>query len=68
MDQVALLTVEEVARSTRLSRTVVYGLIRSGALPSLLIGRSRRITPQALTDFVAAVGSATATRAGRGYA
>lgn len=48
-----LLTVDEAARRLHLSRPVIYGLINSGRLRSLLIGRARRIPAQALEDFIA---------------
>ena len=41
MDEV--LTVTEVAQLVKQSRTVVYGLIMSGELPSYKVGKSRRI-------------------------
>lgn len=52
MDNQVLLRPEDVARSCALSRTRVYQLLRSGELPSVRVGRSRRVTPQALADFV----------------
>jgi excisionase family DNA binding protein len=38
-----LLRVEQVAALLNLSRSGVYELIRSGALPSLLVGHRRRL-------------------------
>lgn len=38
-----LLTVDEFARDARVSRTTVFRLIKSGAIPSLTVGRARRI-------------------------
>ena len=49
----ALLTVPEAMAALRLSRATVYDLIRSGALGSVKVGRSRRIPAQAITTFVA---------------
>jgi excisionase family DNA binding protein len=47
-----LLKVPEVAARLSMSRGKVYELIRSGALPSVLIDRSRRIRARDLEDFV----------------
>lgn len=38
-----VLTVTEVAKLLRLSRTVVYELIMSGEIPSFKVGKLRRI-------------------------
>jgi excisionase family DNA binding protein len=37
----------------RVSRSAIYGLIASGELRSITIGRRRRIPPKALEDYVA---------------
>lgn len=47
-----LLTVDQVAARLQLSRWTVYNLIRSRELGSVTIGRSRRISEQALRDYV----------------
>jgi excisionase family DNA binding protein len=48
-----LYRVEEAAREVlHLGRTRVYELIASGALKSISIGRSRRITESALEEFI----------------
>lgn len=47
-----LLTVPETMRKLRVSRQVLYALIRSGELPSLRIGRSRRIPAEAVAAFI----------------
>lgn len=52
MDNQVLLKPEQVATALSVSRTVVYGLMRSGELGSVRVGRSRRITPEAVADFV----------------
>ena len=44
---------EEAADVLGLGRSSVYALLRSGELPSILSGRSRRITPEALQKFIA---------------
>jgi len=50
-------TVAEVAGHLRLGRTTIYRLIRSGDLPSIRIGGSRRIAADALTGYLNAIGS-----------
>ncbi|MFJ3496175.1 helix-turn-helix domain-containing protein [Streptomyces sp. NPDC086091] len=47
-----LLTVAEVMGRLRLGRSTVYALIRSRRLPSVTIGRCRRIPAAALRDFI----------------
>lgn len=47
-----LLTVPEVMARLRLGRSTVYDLIRSRHLPSVTIGRSRRIPAPALREFI----------------
>ena len=48
-----LLTVPEVAERLRLSRTATYELVMSGRLPSLKLGKARRVTEAALHEFIA---------------
>ncbi len=48
-----LLTPERTAEVLDVGRTTVYGLISSGELASVKIGRSRRIPADAVTDYVA---------------
>ena len=48
-----LLTPEEVARALRVGRSKVYDLMRSGALRSVKIGGSRRVSATALAEYVA---------------
>jgi excisionase family DNA binding protein len=47
-----LLTVPQVMARLQLGRTAVYDLIRTHQLPSLTLGRARRIPTHALTDFI----------------
>lgn len=47
-----LLTVNEVAESLGLSRSKTYDLISKGQIRSVKLGRSRRITAEALAEFV----------------
>lgn len=48
------LTVEEAARRMSVGRTTMYALLASGEIPSVTIGRLRRIPAEALNDYVAA--------------
>ena len=47
-----LLTVEEAAGLLSIGRTRVFALIRSGELASVRVGSSRRVTPEALQQYV----------------
>ncbi len=47
-----VLTVPEVMAALRMSRSRVYDLIRSGALPSFTEGRSRRIPVESLRSYI----------------
>lgn len=47
-----LLTVEAAACQLSFSRTRVYGLIKSGELRSVRVGRLRRVPADALTEYV----------------
>lgn len=47
-----LFTVPDVARILSLSRATVYKLIYSGELPTVRIGRSRRIAAEDLDNWV----------------
>ncbi|MDI3423623.1 helix-turn-helix domain-containing protein, partial [Streptomyces luteolus] len=46
------LTVPEVMKALRLSRFKVYDLIRSNELPSIKIGRARRIPVDSVRAFL----------------
>lgn len=48
------LTVEEAARRLGVGRTTMYALLASGEIPSVTIGRLRRIPAEALNVYVAA--------------
>lgn len=48
-----LLSVEDAADRLALSRTRLYGLIKSGEIVSVRIGRLRRVPVEALTAFTA---------------
>lgn len=47
-----LLTIKETAERLAISRSKTYLLIASGELPTVAIGRSRRVLVRALEDFV----------------
>ncbi|MFB7928954.1 helix-turn-helix domain-containing protein [Streptomyces sp. NPDC056039] len=47
-----LLTVPQVMERLQLGRTAVYDLLRTRQLPSLTLGRARRIPAHSLTDFI----------------
>ncbi|KIQ62849.1 excisionase [Kitasatospora griseola] len=53
------LTVEEAARRLGVGRTTMYGLVSSGEVSSVMIGRLRRIPAQALSDYIADRAGAT---------
>ena len=42
--------VEEAAEALRIGRTMMFQLIGSGEIPSILIGRSRRISVDAIRE------------------
>ncbi|CAM5469227.1 helix-turn-helix domain-containing protein [Streptomyces viridifaciens] len=48
------LTVEEAARRLGIGRTTMYALVASGEVPSVTIGRLRRVPAEALKEYVAA--------------
>jgi excisionase family DNA binding protein len=47
-----LLTVEEAAERIGICRSNMFKLIRRGEIQSVGVGRLRRVTPDALEDFV----------------
>ena len=51
-DDLRLYTVGDVEQRLQLSRAKVYDLIRTGRLPSITIGRSRRVTHTALNNLI----------------
>jgi excisionase family DNA binding protein len=52
-------TVEQVAEILHVGRDKVYGLLRTGQLRSIKIGKSRRITGEHLAEFIAALEKAS---------
>jgi excisionase family DNA binding protein len=51
----AYLTVTEVARMLRLSRSTTYALVRRGQLPAIRVGDSIRVPVAALEEYLASV-------------
>ncbi|NNN08970.1 MAG: helix-turn-helix domain-containing protein [Acidimicrobiaceae bacterium] len=54
--QKLLLTVPEAGQALAISRSKVYELLESGSMPSVYIGRSRRIRVSDVEAFVAGGG------------
>jgi excisionase family DNA binding protein len=52
-------TVEQVAEILHVGRDKVYGLLRTGQLRSIKIGKSRRITSEHLAEFILALEKAS---------
>ena len=52
LDELALLRIQEVAGILAVSRSKVYELIRSGDLPSIMIGGSRRVPVAMLREWL----------------
>ena len=48
-----LLTVPDVAKHLKLSSYRVYGLVRQGALKSIHLGKSVRVRPAAVAEYLA---------------
>jgi excisionase family DNA binding protein len=53
LDDLQLYEVTDAMRMLRLSKTVIYELIRSGRLRSVKQGRARRIPAAAIRDYIA---------------
>lgn len=53
LDDTQLYRVADAVRLLRLSRTVIYELLRSGRLRSVKEGRARRIPAAAIRDYIA---------------
>ena len=51
-DTKLLLTVDEAATRLGVHRTFMYGLIKAGTIPSIKLGKSRRIPIKALDEWV----------------
>ncbi|HXC49720.1 MAG TPA: helix-turn-helix domain-containing protein [Candidatus Limnocylindrales bacterium] len=50
--QQTLLTVQDVIEATRLSRTVVYELLKHGELPALRVGRAIRVRNEDMQSWI----------------
>jgi len=50
-----LLTPEAAAERLSVGRTTMYGLIASGRIQSVKIGRARRVLATALTEYVSSL-------------
>ena len=53
-----LLNVDEAAQALRLSRSLLYELIRSGQLRTVKAGRRRLVPVSALAEYVASLSAA----------
>ena len=53
-DSRLLLTIPEAAQRLGMGRSFVYQLVMKGTIPSIKLGRARRIPTAALEEFVAA--------------
>jgi excisionase family DNA binding protein len=54
-DALLLLTIEEASVRMSIGRTLMYSLVRSGAIRSVKVGdRLRRVPAEALTEYIAA--------------
>lgn len=53
LDDLQLYEVSDVMTMLRLSKTVIYELIRSGRLRSVKQGRARRFSAAAIRDYIA---------------
>lgn len=50
--ELKFLTVAEVADQMRVSKMTVYRLVHSGELEAIRVGRSFRVSEQALSDYL----------------
>lgn len=56
---VKCLTIQEVAETLSISYSTAYKLVRTGALPSIRVGKAgRRVTTRQLEQFIASGGVA----------
>jgi excisionase family DNA binding protein len=51
--QRVLLTVDEAAKRLGIGRTTAFALVKSGEIASVQIGRLRRVSADAVTDYAA---------------
>ncbi len=57
---VILFTIDEAANLLRISRWMIYNLIRSGQLRTIKIGRRRLVPPAALAECLDLLGEVAA--------
>lgn len=57
-----MLTVDEAAEAMRVSRSMIYGLMRDGRLPSVRIGRRRLIAAAEVQQYLTGGGDTAATQ------
>ena len=48
----SLITIPDVMERLKIGRTMTYRLIRSGELPSVKLGRARRVSATALDAYI----------------
>ena len=60
-----LLTVEEAADRLRIARTRMFALVKTGEIESVLIGRLRRIHPDAIEAYARRLQNGPETRSDR---
>ncbi|MBA2772986.1 MAG: helix-turn-helix domain-containing protein [Nocardioidaceae bacterium] len=52
LSEVKFLTVAEVATAMRVSKMTVYRLVHAGELPAVRVGRSFRVTEEAVNEYL----------------
>lgn len=52
-----VLTIEEVARTLRISRSAAYEAVRRGEIPSVRIGRTLRVPRHRILELIGGEGS-----------
>ena len=67
MEDKMLYTLTDVAAALSVGRSKVYELVRSGALPSVRIGGSRRVRGEELATYVDSLERVSATPVAGGW-
>jgi excisionase family DNA binding protein len=57
-----LLSVEDAANRLSISRTRLYGLLKTGDIASVRIGRLRRVPAEAIAEFITRLAAEQASR------
>lgn len=52
MSEIKFLTIAEVAATMRVSKMTVYRLVHGGELPAVRVGRSFRVTEEAVNEYL----------------